>query len=105
MAENKFGLPEDVFSAACISKYVGNIPPKAICGWSSGTPIFDNHQHFTETNFTSTVIIQIPARKDFNGDQLSCYLKIDGEVSNSQVTTAWESSHLIINCKYCQITK
>src|SRR6218665_3852238 len=110
MGENKFGLPEDVFSAACTSEYFGNIPPKIICEWSSGTQIFDNHQHVTKTNVTITLTIQMPARKEFNGDQLSCYLKIDGEASDNQATASWnwKSSHLIINCKHMadfQVTK
>src|SRR6218665_3988509 len=105
MGENKFGLPQDVFSTMCISTYFGNFPPKPICGWSSGIQIFDNHQHVTETNLTTTLTIQMPARKEFNGDQLFCYLKIDGEASENQAATGWTSSQLIINCKYCQATK
>lgn len=100
MGENKFGLHEDVFSTVCISIYFGNIPPNPICGWSSGAPIADNHQHVTKTNFTSTVTIQMPARKEFNGDQLTCYLKIDGKAGDNKATTTWKSSHLVINCKY-----
>lgn len=101
MGENNFGLPQDVISVGCTSKYFGNIPPKLTCEWSSGAQTFDNHQYVTEANVTTTLNIQVPARKEFNGDQLSCYADIDGESSGNQTSTVWMSSHLIINCKYC----
>lgn len=97
MGDNNFGLPQDVISTMCISKYFGNIPPKPICEWSSGTKLLDNYQHVTEINLTTVLNIQMPARKEFNRDQLSCYVKIDGEASDNQTATAWKSSRLIIN--------
>lgn len=97
MGENNFDLPQDVISNVCISKYSGNVSPKPICQWSSGTKLLRNYYRVTETHLTMTLNIQMPAKKAFNGDLLSCYVKIDGESSDNQTTAVWTSSSLIIN--------
>lgn len=105
MGENDFGLPQDVISAVCIAKYFGNVPPQPICEWSSGTKLPDNYNRLTETNLTVTLSIQLPATKEFNGDQFLCYVKKGADSSDKQTETVWMSPHLIINCKHCQVTK
>src|SRR6218665_3328070 len=90
--ENNVGLPQDVISIECISKYFGNIPGKPICEWTSGRKMFEDHQHVTETKSTTKLNIQMPAKKEFNGDQISCHLNVDGESSYNQTPIVWNSS-------------
>lgn len=105
LGENNFDLPQDVISVECVSKYFGNLPPRQICDWSSGKTIRFNNYRNTEQFLTTTLTIQIPARKEFNGDQFFCYVKTGGASSDKQGRIAWKSSHLIINCKHCQVIK
>lgn len=101
MGLNNFDLPQDIIYALCILKYVGNIPPRPVCEWSSGTKLLDNYHRVIEANATTFIsYIQIPARKELNGDQLSCYAKIEEDLSAKQNSTTWKSTKFKVNCKY-----
>lgn len=101
MGANDFGLPQDVISVVCIAKYRGNVPPKITCEWFSGTKLLDNYQRVAETNLTTTLIILVPAGKEFNGDQLSCNVNTDGTNIANQTQIEWKSSRIVVNCKHC----
>ena len=101
MGANDFGLQQDVVSAKCISKHYGNMRPKPTCEWSSGTQKLDNYHSVVETNLTTTTLdFNIPARREFNGYQLSCYAKISEESRAKENPTTWNSPNFKINCEY-----
>jgi len=100
MGADDFGSAQDVISIVCISKYLGNILPKPACEWSSGNKLPDSYHSVTETKAITVLHIHIPAKKEFNGDQLSCYVNVEEESSANQSQTIWRSTRFKINCEF-----